>query len=101
MGFSVISQYAVFIFGFFQEVGLATNFQQPGFSEEGLLATLVAFNIGEELRQLNSLLFMVTLMHSRRYSSTFQAQPLIANSILMRLGLFSTLYQLIIYVVEG
>ena len=40
---------AVFIFGLFHGLGLATKLQDLGLAEDGLLANLLSFNIGVEL----------------------------------------------------
>ena len=43
---------AVFIFGLFHGLGLATKLQDLGLAEDGLLANLISFNLGVELGQL-------------------------------------------------
>ena len=87
LGLSINPKHAVFAFGLFHGFGLATKLQQLTLSEEGLLENLIAFNIGVELGQLSALIIMVTLMNIWRYSDKFQAQSLIANSVLMGMGL--------------
>ena len=101
LGLSINPKYAVFTFGLFHGFGLATKLQQLTLSEEGLLENLIAFNIGVELGQLSALIVMVTFMNAWRYSDKFQAQSLIANSILMGMGFLFIFYQLTGYVVEA
>ncbi len=100
LGLSINPKYAVFTFGLFHGFGLATKLQQLTLSEEGLFENLIAFNIGVELGQLSALIVMVTFMNAWRYSDKFQAQSLIANSILMGMGFLFIFYQLTGYVVE-
>ena len=100
LGLSINPKYAVFTFGLFHGFGLATKLQQLTLSEEGLFENLIAFNIGVELGQLSALIVMVTFMNAWRYSDKFQAQSLIANSILMVMGFLFIFYQLTGYVVE-
>ena len=50
---------AVFIFGLFHGLGLATKLQDLGLADDGLLANLVSFNLGVELGQLAALVVIV------------------------------------------
>ena len=100
LGLSINPKHAVFTFGLFHGFGLATKLQQLTLSEEGLFENLIAFNIGVELGQLSALIVMVTLMNAWRYSTKFQAQSLVANSILMGMGFLFIFYQLTGYMVE-
>jgi hypothetical protein len=50
---------AVFIFGLFHGLGLATKLQDLGLSGDGLFANLVSFNLGVELGQLAALVLIV------------------------------------------
>jgi len=53
---------AVFIFGLFHGLGLATKLQDLGLSENGLLVNLVSFNLGVELGQLAALIVFVLIL---------------------------------------
>ena len=53
---------AVFAFGLFHGLGLATKLRDLGLDDDGLLANLLAFNLGVELGQLAALLAIVTLL---------------------------------------
>ena len=53
---------AVFIFGLFHGLGLATKLQDLGLAEDGLLTNLVAFNVGVELGQLAALVVIITII---------------------------------------
>jgi len=53
---------AVFIFGLFHGLGLATKLQDLGLSENGLVANLISFNVGVELGQLAALIVFVMIL---------------------------------------
>ena len=53
---------AVFVFGLFHGLGLATKLQDLGLAEDGLLVNLLSFNIGVELGQLAALVVFVLLL---------------------------------------
>ena len=53
---------AVFIFGLFHGLGLATKLQDLGLAEDGLLANLISLNLGVELGQLVALAGIVLLL---------------------------------------
>jgi hypothetical protein len=53
---------AVFIFGLFHGLGLATKLQDLGLAQDGLLANLISFNLGVELGQLLALVGIVLLL---------------------------------------
>jgi hypothetical protein len=53
---------AVFIFGLFHGLGLATKLQDLGLAEDGLLTNLISFNLGVELGQLAALIVFVLLL---------------------------------------
>jgi hypothetical protein len=54
---------AVLIFGFFHGFGLAAKLQDLTLSENGLVANILAFNIGVELGQLLALGGILLLMN--------------------------------------
>lgn len=53
---------AVFIFGLFHGLGLATKLQDLGLAEDGLLTNLISFNVGVELGQLAALIVIVMIL---------------------------------------
>lgn len=85
---------AVLIFGLFHGFGLATKLQEISLSQEGLLANLIAFNVGVEVGQLLALLAMITLMSAWRRQSSFPRQAIVANTALMFAGYLLVGYQL-------
>ena len=64
-GFQPNTKAAVLIFGFFHGFGLATKLQQFDMSEHGLIANLIAFNVGVEIGQMLALgaILILSLIH--------------------------------------
>lgn len=77
---------AVLIFGFFHGFGLATKLQEFTLSSDGLLANIVAFNVGVELGQLIALGGILIAISAWRRSDAFRRQAFAANALLMTAG---------------
>lgn len=77
---------AVLIFGFFHGFGLATKLQEFTLSEQGLVANILAFNVGVEAGQLLALAGILIVMGFWRRTDAFRRQAYAANVILMGLG---------------
>ena len=77
---------ATLIFGFFHGFGLATKLQEFTLSADGLLANIVAFNVGVELGQLLALGGILITISFWRRTSAFQRQAFAANTLLMAAG---------------
>lgn len=93
-GFQPNTKAAVLIFGFFHGFGLATKLQDFTISENGLVANIVAFNIGVELGQLMALTGILILMNFWRRSASFQQHAFSTNIVLMSAGFLLVGYQL-------
>ena len=85
---------AVLIFGFFHGFGLATKLQEFTLSPEGLVANILAFNVGVELGQLFALAGILIAISFWRRSEAFQRQAFAANAVLMTAGFVLVGYQL-------
>nr|WP_229805252.1 HupE/UreJ family protein [Saccharospirillum salsuginis] len=85
---------AVLIFGFFHGFGLATKLQDFTLSEDGLVANILAFNVGVELGQLLALGAILIVMNYWRKTDAFSRQAFAANTALMACGFLLTGYQL-------
>ena len=85
-GFQPSTKVAVLIFGLFHGFGLATKIQDFEMSSDGLLANLIAFNVGVEIGQLLALAAILILMSYWRKQSYFFKQAYTANVILMTAG---------------
>ena len=78
---------AVLIFGLFHGFGLATKLQEFELASDGLIANMIAFNIGVELGQFMALVFIVIGIDFWRKSASFQHFATTANTMLMSAGL--------------
>jgi len=85
---------AVLIFGFFHGFGLATKLQDFTLSPDGLIANIIAFNVGVELGQLLALAGILVAMGYWRRSDSFDRHAFAANSVLMTAGFMLIGYQL-------
>ena len=86
---------AVFIFGLFHGLGLATKLQDLSLSPNGLVINIVSFNAGVELGQGLALgAVLIGLMWWRRHAS-YVRHALAANAALMAGGFTLIGYQLV------
>jgi len=77
---------AVLIFGLFHGFGLATKLQEFTLSPEGLVANILAFNVGVEIGQLVALGGILIAISYWRRSDAFRRQAFAANTALMTAG---------------
>lgn len=85
---------AVFIFGLFHGLGLATKLQELVTTEDGLFLNLVFFNVGVEIGQVLALLALFLLLFTWRHSEQFVKWGNAANVLLLTAGFLLTGYQL-------
>lgn len=88
---------AVFVFGLFHGLGLATKLQDLGLAEDGLLVNLVSFNLGVELGQLAALIVFVLVL---RYMPPRTAGSKVGTAVnvgLVIAGFTLMAYQLALY----
>ncbi len=101
-GFQPNTKAAVLIFGFFHGFGLATKLQEFDMSENGLVANLIAFNVGVEIGQMLALGAILIAMSYWRRTASFNRHAFTANVVLMTAGFVLFGYQLAGYfAVEG
>jgi HupE / UreJ protein len=96
-GFSPDARAATLVFGLFHGFGLATKLQDFELAEDGLVANLIAFNVGVELGQLLALAGILILMGYWRRMSSFTKHAGLANVALAIAGVALTGYQLVGY----
>jgi len=99
-GFQPNTKAAVLIFGFFHGFGLATKLQDFELSRDGLVANILAFNVGVELGQLLALSAILIVMVFWRRTDAFARQAFTANTVLMTAGFMLIGYQLTGYFVS-
>ncbi len=92
--------WAVFIFGLFHGLGLATKLQELALPANGLLANLVAFNVGVELGQVLALMGVLVVFTWWRTRHGFLRHAFATNTILMAGGFALLGYQLVGYFVN-
>ena len=88
---------AVFIFGLFHGLGLATKLQDLGLAEDGLLANLVSFNFGVELGQLAALAVILVALRVMPAHSQGSKIGAAVNWGLVLAGFTLMAYQLALY----
>ena len=100
-GFQPGTRSAVFGFGLVHGFGLATKLQDLQLSPDGLLANMIAFNVGVEFGQLIALSLILILIVWWRSWPSFQKHSVAANAMLMVAGFALTQYQIIGYLIGG
>lgn len=78
---------AVLIFGLFHGFGLATKLQEFELAPDGLVANIIAFNIGVELGQFMALAFIVIVINFWRKLPSFERFSTVTNTMLMSAGM--------------
>lgn len=85
---------AVFVFGLFHGLGLATKLQDLLVSPDGRVANLVSFNAGVELGQFAALALLLAAFAAWRAQRDFHRHAFAANVALMAGGFLLAGYQL-------
>jgi hypothetical protein len=93
-GFQPNTKLAVLGFGFVHGFGLATKLQDLHPSADGLLANMIAFNVGVEIGQLLVLSAVLVLMLWWRKTAGFAHMALAANLFILTAGFALAEYQL-------
>ncbi len=88
---------AVFGFGLIHGFGLATKVQQLAVSENGLLANMIAFNVGVELGQALALFVILVAISAWRHFDSYRAAAIPVNGFLILAGLVLCVLQLLGY----
>ena len=90
----------VLVFGLAHGFGLATKLQALALSRDGLVANIVAFNIGVEGGQIAALIVILTAMTWWRRTTYFARSAVAANTLLMAAGLVLAGQQIAGFLVE-
>ena len=98
LGFQPDTKAATLIFGLFHGTGLASKILEYEINPDGLLANLLAFNVGVEVGQLLALFVILIVMGYWRKSANFMRQAVYANWIMVVLGVLLTYQQVSGYI---
>ncbi len=85
---------AVFSFGLVHGFGLATKLQGFSLSPEGLVANIIAFNVGVEIGQLLALVVLLVIINAWRATGAFDRHANAFNLLLMFAGFALAAYQI-------
>jgi len=91
---------AVFIFGLFHGLGLATKLQEFTISDNGLIVNILSFNVGVELGQIIALSAVLLLLSIWRTNPSYLRHAFATNTVLMAGGFMLTTYQLSAYLLQ-
>ncbi len=94
LGVQPNTKLAVLGFGLVHGFGLATKLQALKLSAEGLVANMIAFNVGVELGQLLALSAILAVMLWWRGRPGFARQAIAANVVIMAVGFLLMEFQL-------
>ena len=92
-GFQPNTMAATLVFGLFHGTGLASKILEYRIDPDGLLANLLAFNVGVEVGQILALFVILIVMGYWRRSPRFLRQATYANLVMVGLGLLLTTQQ--------
>jgi hypothetical protein len=101
LGFQPNTKAATLVFGLFHGTGLASKILDYEIAEDGLLANLLAFNVGVEIGQLLALFVILIVMGYWRRSPDFMRQGAWANVVMVILGVFLTGQQIAGYIASS
>ena len=93
-GYQPNTKAATLIFGLLHGFGLATKIQEYEISTDGLIANLIAFNVGVEFGQLLALSAILIVMGYWRRTASFWRHAYTANVAMMSAGFLLMGYQL-------
>ena len=98
-GYQPNTKLATLIFGFIHGTGLATKILDYDIAEDGLLANLLAFNVGVEIGPILALAVILIVMGYWRKSKNFYRDAYTANVIMMAIGFILMGYQITGFIV--
>ena len=99
-GFEPNTKIAVFVFGLFHGLGLATKLQEFDLSENGLVTNIISFNIGVEIGQILALSAVFLILSVWRTSSSYLRLSFITNTVLMTGGFLLAGFQISTYLFQ-
>lgn len=94
LGLAIDTRLVVLVFGLFHGLGLATKVRDLGLSDDGMVANLIAFNVGVEVGQVLVLTVVLVLLNAWRATRSFAPGAFYANLALLVAGFALMGYQL-------
>lgn len=91
---------AVFVFGLFHGLGLATKLQEFDLSENGLVINIISFNVGVEIGQILALSAVFLLLSVWRTSASYLRLSFVTNTALMTGGFLLAGFQFSAYLLQ-
>ena len=98
LGFEPNTRMAVFVFGLFHGLGLATKLQEFELSDNGLVTNILSFNVGVEIGQILALSLVYIGLSVWRTRDSYLRNAFVTNSVLLGSGFLLTAYQLSAFV---
>lgn len=99
-GFAPNTKIAVFVFGLFHGLGLATKLQEFELSENGLVINIISFNVGVEIGQILALSAVFILLSLWRTSHSYLRHAFVTNTALMTGGFLLASYQISAFILQ-
>lgn len=93
LGFEPNTRVAVFVFGLFHGLGLATKLQEFELSDNGLVVNIISFNVGVEIGQILALSAVFIGLSVWRSSASYLRNAFVTNTVLMTGGFLLAGYQ--------
>lgn len=100
LGFEPNTRVAVFVFGLFHGLGLATKLQEFTLSDNGLVANIISFNVGVEIGQILALSAVFIALSVWRTSASYLRNAFVTNTVLMTGGFLLAGFQLSAYLLQ-
>ncbi len=94
LGFEPNTRVAVFVFGLFHGLGLATKLQEFNLYPNGLVINIISFNVGVEIGQVLALSAVFILLSVWRTRDSFLRNAFVTNTALMTGGFLLAGFQL-------
>jgi len=92
---------AVFIFGLFHGLGLATKLQEFTLSSNGLVTNIISFNVGVEIGQILALSAVFIALSIWRSRQSYLRHAFVTNTVLMTGGFLLAGYQVSAYMLQA
>lgn len=97
LGIEPNTKIAVFVFGLFHGLGLASKLQEFTISDNGLVTNIISFNVGVEIGQILALSAVFILLSVWRTNESYLRHAFATNTALMTGGFLLAAYQISAY----